>query len=369
MIKFLDLQKVNSLFADELHAASSRVIDSGWYLQGREVECFEKEYSEYIGTKYCVTCGNGLDALTLMLRAYIQMNRLNEGDEIIVPANTFLATILSITDNHLTPVLLEPKKDNLQIDDSLIEEKITPKTKAILLVHLYGVCSYTERVGELCRKHNLLLLEDNAQAHGCMFEGKRTGSLGDASAHSFYPGKNLGALGDAGAVTTNDKHLAKTIHSICNYGFSKKYYADTLGRNSRMDELQAAFLRVKLAHLDECNAHRQMLAKHYMEQICNPLIYVPKVVSVFHVFTIFCEYRNELQDYLTANGVQTLIHYPVPPHLQKCYPEMNHIHLPLTELLANQELSLPISPVHTIEEVDRVVELLNSFHPEKTSNA
>ena len=365
MIKFLDLQKVNAQYADALHRAAARVIDGGWYLQGKEVGEFEKEYARFIGTKFCVTCGNGLDALTLMLRAYIQMGRLHEGDEVIVPANTFLATILSITENHLVPVLVEPSPDTLQIDDTLIESHITQRTRAILLVHLYGICSYTDRVGELCARHNLLLLEDNAQAHGALYiykgVGRRTGSLGSAAAHSFYPGKNLGALGDAGAVTTDDEELAATLRAICNYGFSKRYHADMPGRNSRMDELQAAFLRVKLEHLEEDNARRRSIAEYYNEHISNPLVRVPKNESVYHIFTIFCKYRDSLQSYLAENDVQTLIHYPVPPHLQKCYPEMNGLKLPVTELLAAEELSLPMSPVMTMEEAKEVVEKVNGF--------
>lgn len=361
MIPFLNLQKVNAKYSEELHNAASRVLDSGWYLQGKEVENFEKEYAEYIGTSYCVTCGNGLDALTLMLRAYIEMGVLKEGDEIIVPANTFIATILSITENGLVPVFVDANPDTLQIDDTLIEQSITPRTRAILLVHLYGICAFSERVGELCTRNNLLLLEDNAQAHGCFYGEKRTGSLGSAAAHSFYPGKNLGALGDAGAVTTNDERLAKTIHSLANYGFSKRYFAELQGRNSRMDEIQAALLRVKLNHLDEDNEHRQLIARYYQEHISNPLISVPKVESVFHIFTIFCKYRGELQRYLLENGVQTLIHYPVPPHLQECYPEFNHLKMPVTERLSNEELSLPMSPVLTFDDAEIVVNLLNSF--------
>lgn len=365
IIKFLDLQKVNAQYSDELKQASARVIDSGWYLQGREVEHFEKEYAEFIGTKFCITCGNGLDALTLMLKAYMQMGRLKEGDEVIVPANTFLATVLAITENNLTPVLVEPNPDTLQIDDSIIEEKITPRTKAVMLVHLYGCCSYTERVGELCKKLDLLILEDNAQAHGCAYNIKgvlgKTGSLGDAAAHSFYPGKNLGALGDAGAVTTNDEELARILRAICNYGFAKKYYADYAGRNSRMDELQAALLRVKLKHLDGDNAHRKLIADYYFEHINNPHIRVPRVESVFHIFTIFCSCRDELQEYLTSHGIQTLVHYPVPPHLQKCYPKLNNLSLPITERLADEELSLPISPVLTLEEAEKIVNILNDY--------
>ena len=365
-MQFLDLQKVNASYAEELHEAARRVIDSGWYLQGSEVEKFEEEYARYIGTKFCRTCGNGLDALSLIFKAYIQLGVLSIGDEVIVPANTFLATILSITENGLVPVFIEPRKDTLQIDDRLIPQKISSRTRAVVIVHLYGTCSYTERVGELCKEHDLLLIEDNAQAHGCMYGTCHTGSLGDAAAHSFYPGKNLGALGDAGAVTTNDKLLADTIHAIANYGFSKKYYADYVGRNSRMDELQAAFLRVKLQHLDEDNAQRKFIAGIYHDNICNPYVKTIKPCEqdcVFHIFTIFCNCRNELQEFLSSHNIQTLIHYPVPPHRQICYKEYSNISLPLTEHLAETELSLPISPVMTEAEALEVAKVINEFIP------
>lgn len=362
---FLDLQKINAQYAAELHEASRRVVDSGWYLQGTETKLFEQEYAAYIGTDHCVTCGNGLDALTLIFRAYIQLGRLSEGDEILVPANTFLASVLSITENKLCPVFVEPREDNLQIDENLIEKHLTEHTRAILLVHLYGTCSYSEEINNLCRKHNLLLIEDNAQAHGCRYGDRRTGSLGDVAAHSFYPGKNLGALGDAGAVTTNDAELAGVLRSVSNYGFSRKYYADSLGVNSRMDELQAAFLRVKLRHLDDDNAHRKMLASRYIKGIANPMIRTMDLGnatdSVYHIFTIFCKHRKQLQDYLAQHDVQTLIHYPVPPHRQRCYRLYNNLSLPVTERMADEELSLPISPVLTVQEVDAVIQLLNDF--------
>jgi len=374
MIPFLDLRQVNSQYADEIHEATRRVIDSGWYLQGEEIQQFEKKYAEYIGTTYCVTCGNGLDALTLMLRAYIEMGTLRPGDEILVPANTFIATILAITDNNLTPVFIEPRLDTLQIDDSLILQSITPRTKAIMIVHLYGKCAYTDTIGDICRNHNLLLLEDNAQAHGCIAGrpgeagGRHTGSLGSSAAHSFYPGKNLGALGDAGAVTTDDAELASTIRSLSNYGSSKKYVFDYVGRNSRMDELQAAILRVKLSHLDADNAHRQQIAHFYNTNICNPLITVPNLGSieipdsnVYHIFPILSPHRDALQQYLADQGVQTLIHYPIPPHQQRCYPQYHNLHLPVTELISQQELSLPISPVLTQDEASLIVHRLNNF--------
>lgn len=365
MISFLDLQKVNAKYIDELRESANRVINSGWYLKGTEITNFEKEYAKFIGTEYCVTCGNGLDALTIMLRAYIELGVLKEGDEVILPANTFLATVLSVTENKLKPIFVEPRLDTLQIDDRLIEEKISPRTRALLIVHLYGICAYTDRIGQICKRNNLLLLEDNAQAHGMTFVSGRTihvtGSLGDASAHSFYPGKNLGALGDAGAITTNDKNVADVCTELCNYGFARKYYADFVGRNSRMDELQASFLRVKLKHLNEENEHRKMIAAYYLSNISNPLVRMVNVPSVFHLFTIFCKDRDFLKEHLSASGIETLIHYPVPPHRQKCYPEYNCLNLPITEQLADEELSLPISPVLSIEEAKQVVDAINNF--------
>lgn len=362
MVKFLDLQAVNARYADELSEAAGRVIRSGWYLHGKETAQFESEYAQYIGTRHCVACGNGLDALTLMLQAYIQLGAIEPGDEVIVPANTFLATILAITRNGLRPVFVEPDADTLQIDDRLISQHITSRTRAILIVHLYGICAYTSRIADICREHSLLLLEDNAQAQGLHApDGRRTGSLGDAAAHSFYPGKNLGALGDAGAVTTDDPILAHTIRSLGNYGFSRRYYADYQGSNSRIDELQAAFLRVRLRHLDDDNAHRQQIADYYRQHITNPHIRLIDQPSVNHIFPVFSENRDQLQQFLTERGVETLIHYPVPPHLQECYPEYHNLTLPLTEQLAAHELSLPISPVLTLEEAEYVTKTVNEF--------
>ena len=291
MIKFLDLQKVTAKYTDEIHEAVRRVVDSGWYLQGHENENFEKHYSEYIGTKYTVGVANGLDALIWILRGYIELGIMRSGDEIIVPANTYIATILEITENGLKHLLVEPDINTYQIDDRLIEKTVTPRTKAVMIVHLYGCCAYTEKIGEICKKYNLKLLEDNAQAHGCLYNGRRTGSLGDAAAHSFYPGKNLGALGDAGAVTTSDKELADTIRALANYGSIKKYVFKYVGRNSRLDEIQAAVLDVKLRHLDEDNAVRKQNARYYIEHIKHPDIILPKVENwdshVFHIFPIF----------------------------------------------------------------------------------
>ncbi|MBQ9672736.1 MAG: DegT/DnrJ/EryC1/StrS family aminotransferase [Prevotella sp.] len=386
MIDYLPLKRITAMHAAEIHEALRQVADGGWYLRGEATDRFEKEYAHYIGTRHCIGVANGLEALTLILRAYKVLGILHEGDEIIVPANTFIASILSITENRLTPVLVEPRLDTFLIDDSLIEQAITPRTRAIMMVHLYGRCAYTPLIVALCQKHNLLLLEDNAQAHGCVFKGnaqardcacpppvpyteavprslRRTGSLGNAAAHSFYPGKNLGALGDAGAVTTDDDRLAETIRSMANYGSSQKYVFDHVGLNSRLDELQAAVLSVKLKYLDADNARRQEIANHYIDNISNPLIQLPtKTGSVYHIFPVLCPHRDRLQDYLKAEGVATAIHYPIPPHKQACYREMNALSLPVTERIHAEELSLPCHQAMTQAEVERVVELMNKFH-------
>lgn len=365
MVKFLDLQKITQKYSIEIHEAVSRVIDSGWYLQGQENEKFEANYSTYIGTKYAVGCANGLDALIWIFRAYIEMGVMKVGDEVIVPANTYIASILAISENGLKPVLVEPDLNTYQIDDKRIGEAITSKTRAILIVHLYGQCAYTEKIGDLCKKYNLKLIEDNAQAHGCLYNGKKTGSLGDAAGHSFYPGKNLGAFGDAGAVTTNDQELAKVIRAIANYGSTKKYVFKYIGRNSRLDEIQAAVLNVKLKYLDEDVAIRKEVAKYYIDNIRNPKIVVPIVDDwdshAFHIFPIRCEQRDELQKYLAANGVQTIIHYPIPPHKQECYKEWNHLSLPITEQIHAEELSLPMSPVMNLCDIKNVVKILNVY--------
>ena len=365
MIKFLDLQKVTAKYADEIHEAVCRVVDSGWYLQGAEVKKFEQDYAHYIGTPHSVGVGNGLDALTLIYRAYIELGVMKEGDEVIVPANTYIASILAITENGLKPVLVEPNLETLEIDDTKIEAAITERTKSILIVHLYGRCAYTQRIGDICMKYHLKLVEDNAQAHGCMFEGRRTGSLGDAAGHSFYPGKNLGALGDAGAVTTHDEALADAIRALANYGSQKKYVFKYKGRNSRLDEIQAAVLNVKLRHLDEDNAHRQAIANYYYSHIAHADIRLPFHLNdennVYHIFPILTKRREELQQYLAAHGVQTLIHYPIPPHQQECYQEWVSESYPITERIHREELSLPISPVMTMEEAEEVVKIVNAF--------
>ena len=366
MIKYLPLKQINDMHGDDIRRAIDGVLQSGWYLRGEVTRQFERDYADYIGTAYCIGCGNGLDALSLILRAYIEMGVMKEGDEVIVPSNTFIASILAITENRLKPVLIEPDIHTFQIDDSLIEEAITPRTRAVMIVHLYGICTYTDHIGDICRRHGLKLIEDNAQAHGCTFGNRRTGSLGDAAGHSFYPGKNLGALGDAGAVTTNDAQLADVVRALGNYGSEHKYVHDLMGRNSRIDELQAAMLDVKLRYLDTDNDRRKQIAAIYMNKVQNPLICLPclseNLDSVWHIFPVLCERRDELQQFLTAGGVETQIHYPTPPHKQRCYRLWNDLSLPITEQIGAQELSLPCHPAMTNEEANLVADLLNHFH-------
>lgn len=365
MIKYLELKKITALHGEEIKQAVNDVIESGWYLHSDANSRFESHFAQYIGTRHCIGVGNGLDSLTLILRAYKELGVIAEGDEIIVPANTYIATILAITDNNLKPVLVEPRLDTFQIDDSLIEKAISPRTRAIMIVHLYGRCAYTERIGELCRKYDLKLIEDNAQAHGCTYNGKRTGSLGDAAGHSFYPGKNLGALGDAGSVTTDDDQLADTIRALANYGSRKRYVFDMAGRNSRMDEIQAAVLDVKLKYIDEENSRRRSNALYYIKNISNPYVCVPSESywreSVFHIFPLMTSQRDRLQSYLKENGVQTDIHYPIPPHLQRAYSQWGRPSLPVTERIHREELSLPVSQVLTEEECKEVTRLINDF--------
>lgn len=365
-IPFLSLKDVTALHGAEISEAVNRVVNGGWYLQGKENERFEADYAGFIGTKHCIGCANGLDALIWIFRAYIELGIMQPGDEVIVPANTYIATILAITENGLKPVLVEPRLNTLEIDDDLIEERINDKTKAICIVHLYGRNAYTEKIGQLCKKYNLKLVEDNAQAHGCKYtDGRLTGSIGDAAGHSFYPGKNLGALGDGGAVTTNDPELAAAVRALANYGSQKKYVFKYTGRNSRLDEIQAAVLDVKLKYLVEDNAHRKEVAHYYYEHISNPLIKLPDLIpdeqNVYHLFPVFCEKRDELHDYLEANGVGTVIHYPIPPHKQECYKEWESMSLPQTEYIADHELSLPIGPSIKKDEVAKVVALINAF--------
>lgn len=365
MISFLDLKKITNSRKNEIKEAVNRVVDSGWYTLGNEVKTFESNYANFIGVNHCIGVGNGLDALRLILKAYIELGIMHEGDEVIVPANTFIASILAITDNRLVPVLVESNIDTYQIDYTKIESVITAKTKAIMLVHLYGQCAYNERISELCKQYNLKLIEDNAQSQGCKYKDKITGSLGDAAGHSFYPGKNLGAFGDAGAITTNDNQLANIIRSLANYGSSKKYIYDFQGLNSRLDEIQAAVLDVKLRYLNEDTEHRRKVARYYIENIKHPDIKLPQVSDweghVFHLFPILTFRRNELQEFLTNNGIQTLIHYPIPPHKQNCYKNLNHLTFAITEQIHREELSLPISPVITIDEVIKVTTLINRW--------
>ena len=372
-IPFLSLKDVTALHGEEIREAVARVVDSGWYLQGAENERFEKHYSEFIGTKYAIGCANGLDALIWIFRAYIEMGVMKAGDEVIVPANTYIATILAITENGLIPVLIEPNPNTLEIDDAKIEAAITSKTKAITIVHLYGRNAYTDKIGELCKKYNLKLIEDCAQSHGCKsVDGRMTGSIGDAAGHSFYPGKNLGALGDGGAVTTNDSEIASAVRALANYGSQKKYVFKYAGRNSRLDAIQAAVLDVKLKYLMEDNAHRKEVAHYYYEHISHPLISLPELLpdeqNVYHLFPIIVkgkENRDRLHDYLAENGMGTVCHYPIAPHKQECYVNepwnIPQLSLPITERLADEELSLPIGPAIKMEEVAEVVELINRF--------
>ena len=365
MVNFLDLRRVTLKYKEEIHEAVGRVVDSGWYLKGKENEEFEKKYSEYIGTKYTIGCANGLDALIWIFRAYIEMGVMKPGDEILVPANTYIASILAITENGLKPVLIEPKLETYQIDDELLEQAITPRTRGILIVHLYGQCAYTEKIGNICKKYALKLIEDNAQAHGCLYGGQRTGSIGNAAGHSFYPGKNLGALGDAGAVTTNDAELATVVRALANYGSNEKYVFKYTGRNSRLDEIQAAVLNVKLKYLDQDIALRREVARYYIDHIVHPQVILPDITDwdahVFHLFPVRTTHRDNLQSYLKIHGIQTIIHYPIPPHKQECYGMWNQESLPISELIHNEELSLPISPVMTKEEVKQVVDIINCW--------
>ena len=363
MMKYLDLKRINEPYV----RVADKVLQSGWYLRGEATQRFEQHYAEYIGTKHCVGCANGLDALTLILRAYKEMGVLKDGDEVIVPANTYIASILSVTENNLVPVLVEPDINTLQIDDSLIEQAITSRTRAIMIVHLYGRCAYTDRIGELCNIYGMKLLEDNAQAHGAVcsvvLSQRKTGSLGHAAGHSFYPTKNLGAFGDAGAVTTDDDELAAMIRALGNYGSARHYVFDYQGCNSRMDELQAAILDAKLSDLDAANQRRKEISALYINKVTNQLITIPHCQrdSVYHIFPVLCTRRDQLKQYLADSGVETEIHYPIPPHQQACYSDWNHRSYPITERIHAEELSIPCNPAMTDEEANLVADLLNSF--------
>ncbi|MCB9211469.1 MAG: DegT/DnrJ/EryC1/StrS family aminotransferase [Ignavibacteriales bacterium] len=371
MIKFLDLKSINNSYEPELSEAVQKVINSGWYLLGEEVKAFEKEYAKFIGSKHCIGVANGLDALRLIFRAYIELGKLDEGDEIIVPANTYIASILAISDNRLEPVLVEPDINTYNIDPYLIEENITEKTKGIMIVNLYGQNSMHPEIQRLVEKYNLLLIEDNAQAQGAYYDEKRTGSLGHAAGHSFYPGKNLGALGDAGAVTTDDYELADVIRCIANYGSSKKYVNHYKGLNSRLDEIQATVLRIKLKYLERDNQKRRDIAQYYCEYIKNEKIIIPinknkasidkNKSHVWHLFVTRSILRDRFQNYLTNKGIQTLVHYPIPPHKQLAYKALGNNSLHLTEKLASEVLSLPIGPHLSDQQIDKIVEVANNY--------
>jgi len=387
MIQFLDLKKINAQYAEQLKEAANRVIDSGWYLLGKENEIFEKKLANYIGAEpsQTIAVGNGLDALRLILRGYVELGEMQEGDEVIVPANTYIATIIAISDNRLTPILVEPSIETYNIDIDKIEEKITEKTKAIMLVHLYGQAVWSEKLEQLAKKYNLKIIEDNAQAIGATWNGIRTGNLGDAAGFSFYPAKNLGALGDSGAIITKDSELAKTIRALSNYGSERKHFSAFRGVNSRMDEIQAAFLSIKLDYVDAETAVLREIAAYYLDNITNPKITLPtlslrqaqgpvteqKSVAepveatshVWHVFAVRCEQRDELQKHLEKHNIQTQIHYPIPPHKQACYANtpLADLHLPITEQIHRETLSLPMSPVMTQGEIQAVVDVVNAF--------
>ena len=370
MIKFLDLKEINDSFEPQLQNSIKRVLDSGWYLMGEEVKAFEMEYAQFIGVRHCIGVANGLDALRLIFKAYLELGIFHEGDEIIVPANTYIASILAITDNRLIPILVEPDINTYNIDPYKIEEKITARTKGILIVHLYGQNAMHPEILRLVRKYKLKLVEDNAQAQGCRYGEKRTGSLGDAAGHSFYPGKNLGALGDAGAVTTDNDELADVVRSLANYGSKIKYLNLYQGLNSRLDEIQAAILRVKLPRLDADNQRRREIAQYYITNITNKSIVSPATHNlqpaisymghVWHVFVIRTKNRDKLQKYLFENGVQTVIHYPIPPHKQDAYKEWNNQIYPITEQIHSEVLSLPFSPLMKASEMSYVVNMVNA---------
>ena len=365
MIPFLDLKNINAQYREELIEACTKVIDSGWYVQGNECIEFEKEFAQYCGTKYAVGVANGLDALILIIRAYKEMGILSDGDEVIVPSNTYIASILAISQNNLVPVLVEPDLDTYLIDPLKIEEKITSKTKAIMPVHLYGQTCEMDEINKIAKKYGFKVIEDSAQSHGAYYKNKRCGNLGDASGFSFYPGKNLGALGDGGAVTTNDEELAHTIKALGNYGSHKKYENLYKGVNSRLDEMQAAMLRVKLRYLDIEIEKRRAIADYNLENIKNENIILPKVRakdnSVWHLFVIRTNKRDELQKYLLDNGVQTLIHYPLAPHKQEAYKEWSDENLPISERIHDEALSLPISGVQSLDDTMKIVKVVNEF--------
>lgn len=361
MIKFLDLHKINERFRNEIDERITQVLDSGWYILGEQVRVFEKNFANFCGVKHCIGCANGLDALNLIIKGF----GFTDGDEIIVPANTYIASILAISQNGCKPILVEPDINTYNINQDLIEQKITDKTKAIMVVHLYGQAVEMEKIWDIANRYNLKIIEDSAQSHGAMYKGKRAGNLGDASGFSFYPGKNLGCLGDGGCVTTNDDELAYRIRAIANYGSDYKYHHIFKGTNSRLDEIQAAVLDIKLKHLDEDNDRRREIAKFYRENIKNPNIILPQLKEeenhVWHIFAVRINDRDRLKKYLEGNGIETNIHYPTAPHKQECYKELEHLSFPVSEKIHKEILSLPISPVLTNEEVTKIVKVINDY--------
>lgn len=361
MIKFLDLHKINERFRNEIDERITQVLDSGWYILGEQVRVFEKNFANFCGVKHCIGCANGLDALNLIIKGF----GFTDGDEIIVPANTYIASILAISQNGCKPILVEPDINTYNINPDLIEQKITDKTKAIMVVHLYGQAVEMEKIWDIANRYNLKIIEDSAQSHGAMYKGKRAGNLGDASGFSFYPGKNLGCLGDGGCVTTNDDELAYRISAIANYGSDYKYHHIFKGTNSRLDEIQAAVLDIKLKHLDEDNDRRREIAKFYRENIKNPNIILPQLKEeenhVWHIFAVRINDRDRLKKYLEGNGIETNIHYPTAPHKQECYKELEHLSFPVSEKIHKEILSLPISPVLTNEEVTKIVKVINDY--------
>ncbi|KPE51543.1 DegT/DnrJ/EryC1/StrS family aminotransferase [Chryseobacterium indologenes] len=366
MVKFLDLQKINLRYQEEIENKLLEVFRSGWYLLGGELKNFETNLATYIGAKYAVGVANGLDALRLIFRGYIEMGVMKPGDEVLVPANTYIASVLALSDNGLVPVFVEPDADTYNMDISKIEEKITSKTKAILIVHLQGRIVFSEELKNIAQKYDLKIVEDNAQAIGAEWNGIKSGNLGDASGFSFYPGKNLGALGDAGAVTTNDKELYEAIRALANYGSNEKYVNIYKGLNSRLDELQAAVLDVKLKYISHENDTRREVAKRFISEINNPKITLPENPAdekehVWHVFVIRTEKRDELQAHLTEKGIHTIIHYPIPPHKQEAYKEYNNLSFPITEKMHEEVLSLPISSVLEEEEIQAIIKAVNEF--------
>lgn len=364
-VPFLDYRLTNQAHFDEYLVAVRRVLESGWYVLGQEVESFEKEYADYCGSAFCVGVANGLDALILILEGYKALGVIKEGDEVIVPANTYIASILAVSRAGLVPVPVEPDAHTFNIDPARVESAITSRTRAILPVHLYGQCADMTPIMGLAAKYGLKVVEDSAQAHGATYRGKRAGALGHASGHSFYPGKNLGAIGDAGAVTTDDADLASVIRAFRNYGSHKKYHNLYKGYNSRLDELQAAILRVKLMYLDGENACRAQVAQRYLAEIHHPDIAVPTVASYgkpcWHVFAVRCRQRDAFQSYLASRGIQTVIHYPIPPHHQPAYAEWECLSFPITEQIHLEILSLPMSPVMSADEIDRVIAEVNRY--------